>query len=104
VQITRLAAQESDHRHRRLLPPRSNRPRRLTTEQRGEIALPYSIISSARASTMGPRGRARLAKTKPTPTSAAIVKTIGTTVRLLCRDGCSFSVHDNDSNSATMSE
>jgi hypothetical protein len=42
-----VTADKSDHRHR-LLRPRRKRPRRRTTEQRYELALPHSITSSAR--------------------------------------------------------
>src|SRR5262249_14600302 len=48
--IKRLAIEEPDHRHRRLLRPRRERPRRRATEQRDEIAPLHSITSSVRAS------------------------------------------------------
>src|SRR5262245_49280468 len=45
------AAEESYHRHRRLLRARSERPRRRrTAEQRDELAAPHSITSSAATS------------------------------------------------------
>src|SRR5262245_32285250 len=45
------APQEADHRHRRLLRARRERPRRCAAEQRYELAAPHhSITSSARAS------------------------------------------------------
>ena len=48
------AAEEADHRHRRLLRARRERPRcRRATEQRDELAPPHSITSSARASSVG---------------------------------------------------
>jgi hypothetical protein len=36
-----------DHRHRRLLPARRERPRRIGAEQRDELAPLHSITSSA---------------------------------------------------------
>src|SRR5262249_11492866 len=42
----------SDHRHRRLLRTRRNRPRRRAAEQRQERAPSHSITSSARASSV----------------------------------------------------
>jgi hypothetical protein len=46
--------QESDHRHRRLLRPRRERPRSCrAAEKRDEFASPHSITSSARASSAG---------------------------------------------------
>src|SRR5215472_11106139 len=45
---------ESDHRHRRLLGARRQRPRRGAADKRDELAPPYhSITSSARASREG---------------------------------------------------
>src|SRR5262249_36296029 len=50
----RRAAEKSDHRHRRLLRARCERPRRRrAAEQRDEIAPPHSITSSARPSSCG---------------------------------------------------
>jgi hypothetical protein len=52
--IERSAAQNSDHRPRRLLRARQQRPRkRRAAEQRDERASSHSITSSARASSMG---------------------------------------------------
>src|SRR5689334_20816439 len=48
--ILAQACQKSDHRHRRLLRPSYDRPRRRAAEQRDELAAPdHSITSSARA-------------------------------------------------------
>src|SRR5262249_27796453 len=44
---------QSDHRHRRLLRTRRERPRRRAAEGRDEVAPPHSITSSARASSVG---------------------------------------------------
>src|SRR5262245_10012481 len=46
----RRAAEKSDHRHRRLLCPRRERPGRRTAEEHDERAALHSITSSARAS------------------------------------------------------
>jgi hypothetical protein len=48
----RSGTKKSDHRHRRLLRPRHERPRRrrAATEKGDELAPPHSITSSARAS------------------------------------------------------
>src|SRR5215472_11430925 len=43
----RRAAEESDHRHCRLLRPRRERPRRRAAEQADELAALHSITSSA---------------------------------------------------------
>src|SRR6516162_10480884 len=51
------AAQESYHRHRRLLRARRERPRCRAAEQRDEIAALHSITSSARASTVAGTSR-----------------------------------------------
>jgi hypothetical protein len=56
--IGRSAVDESDHRHRRLLRPRRQRPRRRTAEQGDELALIHSITSSARASSAGGTSKA----------------------------------------------
>ena len=48
------ATQKSNHRHRRLLRARRERPRRRrAAEQRDELAASHSITSSARASRVG---------------------------------------------------
>src|SRR5215471_16847726 len=48
------AAKESDHRHRRLLCTRRERPRRRAADKRDELATAaHSITSSARASNVG---------------------------------------------------
>jgi hypothetical protein len=39
--IMRLAVEEPDHRHRRLLRPCRERPRRRAAEKRDELAAPY---------------------------------------------------------------
>jgi hypothetical protein len=44
----RTAAEEADHRHRRLLRPRGERPRRRSAESQDELAASHSITSSAR--------------------------------------------------------
>src|SRR5262249_21437426 len=51
------AAEEPNHRHRRLLRTRRDRPRRRAAEQRNELAAPHSITSSARASRVGGTSR-----------------------------------------------
>ena len=54
----RPAAEKPDHRHRRLLRARRERPRRRrAAEQRDELAAPHSITSSARASSVGGTSR-----------------------------------------------
>src|SRR5262249_29585127 len=62
--LERCATKKSDHRHRRLLRARRERPRRRAAEQRDEVASSHSITSSARASSVGeisrPRARAVL--------------------------------------------
>src|SRR5262249_42086696 len=45
---SRYAVEDSDHRHRRLLRARRERPRRRAAEERDELAPPHSITSSAR--------------------------------------------------------
>src|SRR5215470_14208600 len=51
--LGRATEDDTDDRHRRLLCPRRQRPRRGTAEQCDELAAPhYSITSSARASTV----------------------------------------------------
>jgi hypothetical protein len=49
----RPAAEKPDHRHRRLLRARCERPRRRANEERDELAPPHSITSSARSSSAG---------------------------------------------------
>src|SRR5262249_39541181 len=54
IDIPRCAAEESDHRHRRLLRARRERPGGRAAEQRYELAaLHHSITSVARASRVG---------------------------------------------------
>ena len=54
----RRAAEEPDHRHRRLLRARRERPRRRrAAEQRDELAPSHSITSSASASSVGGMSR-----------------------------------------------
>src|SRR5262249_10887050 len=61
VRLSRLSIQESDHRHRRLLRARAERPRRRAAEQRDELApfhrCNHSITSSARAISIGGTSR-----------------------------------------------
>src|SRR5262245_3192481 len=45
--LKRTETEEPDHRHRRLLRSRGERPRRRAAEQRDELAAPHSITSSA---------------------------------------------------------
>ena len=52
IQLWCRCAQESDDWNRRLLPPRSQRPRRRTTEGAEKFAPPHSITSSARGSAL----------------------------------------------------
>src|SRR5262249_45717445 len=47
------ACEQADPAHRRLLRARGERPRRRPDEQRGELAPPHSITSSASASSAG---------------------------------------------------
>src|SRR5262245_38734451 len=51
VRVRRLAVEKPDHRHRRLLRARRDRPRRRAAEQRDERATLHSITSSASDST-----------------------------------------------------
>src|SRR5262249_40532064 len=51
VRIRRLAVKEPDHRHRRLLRARRERPRGRAADKRDELAPLHSMTSSARAST-----------------------------------------------------
>ena len=56
--VGRRGVEEPDHRHRRLLRPRRERPRcRRAAEQRDELAPLHSITSSARASSVGGTSR-----------------------------------------------
>src|SRR5262249_27521116 len=53
VRVRRLAVEKPDHRHRRLLRARRDRPRRRAAEQRDERATLHSITSSAMVSSPG---------------------------------------------------
>src|SRR6516165_2003669 len=53
----RPGAQESDHRHHRLLRPHRHRPRSGATEQRDELAPPHSMTSSAVANSVAGTSR-----------------------------------------------
>src|SRR5262249_3452786 len=53
----RRGAEKPNHRHRRLLRPRRERPRRRAAEQRDELASFHSMTSSARASTLSGNAR-----------------------------------------------
>src|SRR5215471_5696756 len=55
--VGQSAVEEPDHRHRRLLRARRERPRRRAAEQRDERAALHSITSSARASNIGGTSR-----------------------------------------------
>ena len=58
--LRRLSIEESDHRHRRPLRARRERPRgRRAAEQRDELAASHSITSSAMASSVGAAPRCR---------------------------------------------
>src|SRR5262249_54770402 len=50
--LRRTGSEKPDHRHRRLLRPRRERPHSSATEQRDELAALHSITSSARASSL----------------------------------------------------
>jgi hypothetical protein len=65
----RLGDEQSDHRHRRLLRTRCERPRRRTAEQRHEFPPLPSITSSARASSDGGTSRCRSLAQRDQPTS-----------------------------------
>src|SRR5262249_34897588 len=57
-QVGPFGAEHSDHRHRRLLRARRERPRsRSAAEQRDELAALHSITSSASASSLGGMSR-----------------------------------------------
>src|SRR5262245_61286264 len=51
--VGRIAGKEPDHRHRRLLRARRERPRRRAADERYELAPPHSITASARESSVG---------------------------------------------------
>src|SRR5262245_32626721 len=51
--VLRYGAEDPDHRHRRLLRARRERPRACTAEQRNELAALHSITSSAVESSVG---------------------------------------------------
>src|SRR6516164_1036654 len=53
IRVGRRAAEIPDHRHRRLLRARRQRPYHRTSEERHELAPVHSITSSARASNVG---------------------------------------------------
>ena len=72
------AAEDADHRHRRLLRPRRDRPARRAAEQRDELAPLHSITSSARASNDG-------GKVKPRALAVLRLITISYFVELLHR-------------------
>src|SRR5262249_56826627 len=55
--IGRSGVDEADHRHRRLLRPRRERPGCRAAEHRHELAAFHSITSSARASSDGGTSR-----------------------------------------------
>src|SRR2546430_1624113 len=55
--VRRCGPDKSDHRHRRLLRTRRERPRRRAAEHRDELAAPHSITSSARARRVGGTSR-----------------------------------------------
>ena len=71
--VRRCGVEEPDHRHRRLLRARRERPRRRrAAEQRDELAPLHSITSSARASSVGGMSR---------PSALAVL-------RLMYRENC----------------
>src|SRR5262249_33840465 len=76
----RAAANKTNHRHRRLLRPRRERPRSRTANERDEIAALHSITSSARASSVG----AML-----TPSAFAVVRLITRSNLVGCSTGMS---------------
>src|SRR5262245_46884968 len=80
----RGTADESDHRHRRLLPARRERPRgRCTAEQRDELAALHSITSSASDSTLSEN---------LTPSAFAVLRLITNSNLLDCMTGKSAGV------------
>src|SRR5262249_41828604 len=80
--LDRNAVENPDHRHRRLLRPRRQRPRRRAAEQRDELATPdHSITSSARASNVGGTSR---------PSALAVLRLITSSNLVGCRTGKSF--------------
>ena len=76
----RYRAEETDHRHRRLLRPRRERPRRhRAAEQRNELPPSHhSITSSARASSVGGTSR---------PSALAVLRLITSSNLVDCRTG-----------------
>ena len=79
VPVRRCAAEEPDHRHRRLLRARRERPRRRrAAEQRDELAPPHSITSSARASSIGGTSR---------PSALAVLRLITSSNLVGCSTG-----------------
>src|SRR5262245_736571 len=79
LRITRgPAADKSDHRHCRLLPPRREWPRRRAAEQRDELAPPHSITSSAATCSVG--GTAR-------PSALAVLRFITNSNLVGCKTG-----------------
>src|SRR6516165_3586185 len=75
----RPAAEEPDHRHRRLLCARRERPsERRTAEKRDELAPFYSITSSASASSVGDNSR---------PSALAAVRLIMNSYLVGCWNG-----------------
>ena len=78
VLVRRYAAEEPDHRHRRLLRPRRKRPGRRAAEKRDEIAPLHSITSSARASSVG--GQLR-------PSALAVLRLMTSSNLVGCRTG-----------------
>src|SRR5262245_51316858 len=70
---------QSDHRHRRLLRPRRQRPRRRAAEQRDDLApTHHSITSSARASSVGGTSR---------PSALAVLRLISSSNLVGCSIG-----------------
>src|SRR5262249_11554791 len=74
------AAQIPDHRHRRLLRARLERPHRRAAEQRDELAAFHSITSSAVASSVGGRSR---------PSAFALLRLITSSNFVGCSTGIS---------------
>src|SRR4029077_18520951 len=75
----RSTVEETYHRHRRLLRPRRERPRRRrATEQRDELAAFHSITSSARASSDGDTSR---------PSAFAVLRLSTSSNLVGCRTG-----------------
>src|SRR5262249_49700292 len=82
--VRRSGVKKPDHRHRRLLRPRRERPRRRPAEQRYELAPfhppTHSITSSARASSVGGTSR---------PSALAVVRLITRSNLVGCSTGMS---------------